>query len=134
VNPVRNDSETMACAVCGNAFRRSGRRRHCSDACRQAAWRRRSQASAEPVVAKPDTVYQCPNCEARFLAEQRCEECNKWARRLGPGGQCPCCDEPISVMDLLRPDQFASRAGAKSTGRRCRDEAEDGRRDPIHRY
>ncbi len=37
MNSVRNDTETMACAVCGTAFRRSGRRLHCSDACRQAA-------------------------------------------------------------------------------------------------
>jgi hypothetical protein len=109
VNSVRNDTETMACRVCGALFVRSGRRRHCSPACRQAAWRRRSQAPAEPLVAKADTIYQCPSCEARFLGEQRCEECNTWARRLGPGDPCPCCDEPISIMDLLEPDQFVAR-------------------------
>jgi len=115
VNPVRNDSETMSCQVCGTAFRRSGRRRHCSNACRQAAWRRRSRAPILPVVAKPDTVSQRPNCEARFLGKQRCQDCNTWARRLGPGGQCPCCDEPISVTELLQPDQFTARQGQKTT-------------------
>ena len=115
MNPVRNDSETMSCQVCGTAFRRSGRRRHCSNACRQAAWRRRSRAPILPVVAKPDTVSQRPNCEARFLGKQRCQDCNTWARRLGPGGQCPCCDEPISVTELLQPDQFTARQGQKTT-------------------
>lgn len=91
MNSVRNDTETMACAVCGTAFRRSGRRLHCSQACRQAAWRRRSQAPREPIVAKPDTVYQCPMCEVRLIGEQYCEECHSFARRLGPGGTCPCC-------------------------------------------
>lgn len=117
MNSVRNDTETMACRVCGALFVRSGRRRHCSPACRQAAWRRRSQAPAEPLVAKPDTVYQCPSCEGRFLGEQRREECNKSARRLGTGGPCPCCDGPISVTDLLSPEQFAA-GPAKPTRRR----------------
>ena len=104
---VRDDSATMTCQVCGSAFARSGRRRHCSTACRQAAWRRRSAAPVEPLVSKPDVAYQCPSCEARFLGSQRCDDCNTWARRLGPGGPCPCCDEPIAVTELLSPEQFA---------------------------
>ena len=115
MNSVRNDTETMACAVCGRAFRRSGRRLHCSQACRQAAWRRRSQAPREPIVAKSDTVYQCPMCDARLIGEQYCEECHSFARRLGPGGNCPCCDEPISITELLQPEQFAARKGQKTT-------------------
>jgi len=51
-----------------DSFRRSGRRLYCSEACRQAAWRRRSQAPREPIVTKPDTVYQCPMCDARLIA------------------------------------------------------------------
>ena len=35
-----NDDLTM-CPVCGDGFRRVGRRRFCDDACRQEAWRRR---------------------------------------------------------------------------------------------
>lgn len=112
---VRDDDATMACPVCATPFVPSGRRRHCSTACRQAAWRRRSAAPAQPVVTRADTVYQCPSCDARFLGEQRCEDCNTWARRLGPGGTCPCCDEPIAVTDLLSPEQFARTPSARSS-------------------
>src|SRR5580658_4597018 len=37
---------TMACPVCGSPFEPRGRRRHCSDACRAAAWRRRHAPEA----------------------------------------------------------------------------------------
>ena len=40
----RNDGLTIACPVCGGAFRQVGRRRYCSDTCRQAAWRQRHPA------------------------------------------------------------------------------------------
>ena len=104
---VRDVGATMPCPVCGAPFIAFGRRRHCSTACRQAAFRRRRAALIEPVIAKPDTVYACPSCDARLLGEQRCDACNTWARRLGPGGPCPCCDEPISVPELLAPEHFA---------------------------
>jgi hypothetical protein len=114
VNPVRDDAATITCPVCGSAFASFGRRRHCSTACRQAAWRRRHAAPVEPLVSKPDVVYECPSCEQRLLGEQRCEDCNTFARRLGPGGPCPCCDEMIAVTELLAPEYFA----VKSAGRR----------------
>jgi hypothetical protein len=117
MNPVRDDTATMSCGVCGAPFVPSGRRRHCSTACRQAAWRRQHAAPVEPVVAKTDTVYQCPTCEARYMGEQRCDECNSWARRLGPGGACPCCDEPIAVTELLDANQFARTAVRSKTRR-----------------
>ena len=47
-------------------------------------------------------LYACPACDARFLGEQRCPDCNTFARRLGPGGPCPHCDEPVAVSDLLQ--------------------------------
>lgn len=72
----------------------------------------------EPVAARADTVYQCPACDARYLGEQRCDECNTWCRRLGPGGPCPCCDEPVAITDLLNPDQFARPAPDNPTRRR----------------
>jgi len=62
-----------------------------------------------------DTVYQCPMCDVRLIGEQYCEECHSFARRLGPGGNCPCCDEPISITELLQPEQFAARKGQKTT-------------------
>jgi len=113
VNSVRDDGATMTCGACGAAFVASGRRRHCSTACRQAAWRRQHAAPVEPVVTKSDTVYQCPICEARLIGEQRCDDCNTWARRIGPGAACPCCDEPIAVTELLGTDQFARESAPK---------------------
>lgn len=58
--------------------------------------------------AKADTVYECPECEARYLGSQRCEDCNCWCRRLGPGGPCPHCDELVVLSDFLGPDQLAA--------------------------
>lgn len=107
MNPVRDDEATMACPVCETRFVASGRRRHCSTVCRQAAWRRRHAAPVTPLAVKSDTVYVCSHCDARYLGVQRCEGCNTWCRRLGPGGPCPCCDEPIAVTELLNPDQFS---------------------------
>lgn len=117
VTSVRDDAATMMCLVCGRPFVRFGRRRYCSTACRQAAWRLRNMALVEPLVAKADTVYHCPSCDARFLGEQRCEECNTWARRVGPGGLCPSCDEPVAVTELLGPEHFAPRPATTKTTR-----------------
>ncbi|MBY0309294.1 MAG: hypothetical protein K2Q09_11175 [Phycisphaerales bacterium] len=48
-----------------------------------------------------ETVYECPECERRHLGEQRCADCNLFCRSLGPGGECPCCGEPVAISDLL---------------------------------
>jgi hypothetical protein len=108
VSRVRDDAATTACGLCGLGFQRLGRQRFCSRVCRQAAWRRQRSAPVEPVVAKADTVFECPQCEARYLGDQRCSDCNTWARRIGPGGLCPCCDEPVAITDLLTADQLAA--------------------------
>jgi hypothetical protein len=134
VSGVSPDTATMACQVCGTQFTRSGRRRHCSTICRQAAWRRRNAAPAMPLVKKPDTVYECPSCEARLLGEQRCPDCKVFARRLGPGGACPCCDEAIAVTELIGTEHFIVKPPANTTGGGDRQSPEQGgRRDPIHR-
>lgn len=109
-SPSSNDGVTMAgalCATCGRAFRPSGRRRFCSDACRQAAWRHRhaEPAPSPPAAAKPRsrrsaTVYECPSCGTRYLGEQRCPDCRCFCRSVGPGGRCPHCDEPVAISDL----------------------------------
>jgi len=126
VNSVRNDTETMACAVCGTAFRRSGRRLHCSQACRQAAWRRRSQAPREPIVAKPDTVYQCPMCEVRLIGEQYCEECHSFARRLGPAA-------PVLAVMSRSPVHRAPPAGTGSRRARVKRRHEEVIREQDRR-
>ena len=39
--------------------------------------------------------------QARYLGQQRCPDCHRFCRRLGPGGACPHCDEPVTFVDLL---------------------------------
>jgi ssDNA-binding Zn-finger/Zn-ribbon topoisomerase 1 len=114
--PYRNDGVTMPaapatrptvpCPRCGQRFTPVGRQRFCSPACRQAAWRRRHPAPVPALPARtprPATVYECPGCGARLLGEQRCPDCNVFCRRLGLGGRCPHCDEPVALADLLGP-------------------------------
>ena len=109
--PSRNDSrnDTAAtCPACGQPFPPAGRRRWCSDACRQAAWRQRhpapSTAAARfpgtPPATRYATIYQCPQCDECYLGQQRCQECGTFCRRVGPGGPCPHCDEPVAIQDL----------------------------------
>jgi predicted amidophosphoribosyltransferase len=109
--PSRNDdrNDTPArCPACGQPFTPSGRRRWCSAACRQAAWRRRHPAPgpaaaglpAAPPAASKATIYQCPECDQRYIGQQYCYECATFCRRIGPGGPCPHCDEPVSIHDL----------------------------------
>ena len=50
---------------------------------------------------RPVTVYQCEACGARAVGRQRCEECGTFMRKLGLGGPCPHCDEPVTVTELL---------------------------------
>jgi hypothetical protein len=113
-SPLRNDSGraiTRTCAQCGDNFVAHGRRRYCDDACRQAAWRERHPASVLPSfsrrVPRFSVIYECPECTTRFLGEQRCDQCQRFCRRVGPGGACPHCDEPVAVADLL-PELAAS--------------------------
>jgi hypothetical protein len=105
--PVRNVSVTASCGACGGPVRAGRARRWCSDACRQAAFRARRAAPRPVQPAKADTVYECTDCEARQVGQQRCEACNRWCRRLGPGGPCPFCDEVVVLSDFLSPGQLA---------------------------
>lgn len=105
--PLRNGGIAAACAVCGEPLPVGGARTTCSDRCRQAAWRRRHQVPApDPVPlparrsAKEGTVYECSDCGARLLGEQHCE-CGQFMSKVGSGGLCPDCSEPITVDELL---------------------------------
>ena len=103
-SPWRNDPVTIACPVCTSPFHPQGRQRVCSAACRQALWRHRHPAPMPIVpVRSPvaQTVYECPHCATRLLGEQRCPECQVFCRRVGPGGTCPHCEEPVAIGDLL---------------------------------
>lgn len=98
----------MTCPSCGGAFGASGRRLYCSDRCRRAAWARRRQSPPTPVVlaqalgpSRPITVYECDGCGLRALGSQYCEDCRTFMRRIGLGGQCPSCDEPVAATELV---------------------------------
>jgi hypothetical protein len=106
--PSGNDPATIPCPVCATAFIPAGKRRYCRDACRVAAHRRRTQTTRPPTIVpdpppprRPHTIYQCDRCDTRQLGEQRCEDCGTFMHRLGYGGLCPCCDEPITTNELL---------------------------------
>jgi hypothetical protein len=106
--PSRDDGvTTRACPACGRAFTPSGRRRHCSDACRQAAWRRRHAPTAPappvpPAGRKRDmTACECGQCGARALGTQRCQDCHTFMTAAGIGGLCPSCDEPVTIKNLM---------------------------------
>ncbi len=126
MNTVSDDTATIAttmttpCLRCGVAFDRLGRQRFCSTACRQSAWRQRRAAPIEPIVSKADVVYECPDCDTRYLGDQRCDVCNRWCRRVGPGGCCPSRDAPVAITDILTPEQLARPRSSTTSKRRAR--------------
>ena len=109
MSPSRNDTVTTRCGACGDLLPPRARL-WCSDACRQAGWRRRHAPTSRPAELLPaaphrreNIVYECPNCETRLLGVQRCEDCGTFTRRLGLGGHCPHCDEPVTIDEVLDP-------------------------------
>jgi ribosomal protein L37AE/L43A len=111
---------SRSCPVC-QATLTSRRARYCSDACKQRAYRLR-QPDSTPLdldaltadlrarqVLVTRTVYECPFCEARFLGEQRCPDCHVFCRRLGLGGPCPHCDDPVTLAELLAIEEEVQR-------------------------
>jgi hypothetical protein len=111
--PSRDDAATVACPVCGYLFSPSGRASYCSDGCRKQAWRRRHQVLPAPVVVpagvarRPLSVYECSTCGSRSAGQQRCEDCGSFMARVGWGGPCPHCSEPVAIEDLLDPSLLA---------------------------
>jgi len=96
VTPSRDDNVTTstptatACPVCGRGFIPVRRQRYCSPACRQGAYRRRQPPAPTTAVAVPPgrsrragTVYACTECEARYLGQQWCPDCNRPCTRIG---------------------------------------------------
>ena len=105
--PSRDDDGTTPCPVCGRFFTPVGRQAYCSTACRKTAFRRRHQQGGTVITvptARPRrevTIYECPDCGERLLGEQLCESCRTFTRRVGVGGPCPHCDQPVAIQDLL---------------------------------
>lgn len=112
--PSRHDPVTITCPICQRRFTPVSRQKFCSDACRAAAYRRRRDASRPPLRVptaqprRPITVYECDNCGARAVGEQRCPDCSTFMRKIGLGGECPCCSEPVTVTELLAQEVIAA--------------------------
>ena len=118
--PLRNDNRndngtTTPCPTCGAAFTPIRRQQYCTPACRQSAWRARRPAPRPPPVTPPAagtprrsiTVYHCPECDARHLGRQWCDDCNRPCTRVDYGGLCPHYSEPVTISDLT--DQHPTR-------------------------
>jgi len=104
--------EGSGCLVCGKLLA-DARAKFCSPAHRQLAYRPRRQDSPQPDESDlrrhlqrqrrlaVHTIYECPNCQERFVGERRCQTCGHFCRSAGLGGHCPECDQPILLADLL---------------------------------
>ena len=103
------DPPQLLCPVCWTPFTRIGRQRYCTQGCRKTAWTRRHAYPvevAEPAVPqgirrRDITIYACPTCETRYHGEQWCHDCNQPCTRVGLGGSCPHCSEPVAISDLI---------------------------------
>lgn len=105
-------SEGLRCPVCWTSFQRIGRQRFCSGNCRKTAWARTHREPVPPAPPIPRrgrrreaTVYTCPTCETRLYGQQWCPDCNQPCTRIGLGGLCPHCQEPVALTDLLDTSQ-----------------------------
>ena len=102
----------MTCPVCDRSFTPNGRKRYCTDACKATAYRRRHHHGLPPTKVpanqprRPITVYECTTCATRALGQQRCTDCHTFMTRIGYGGHCPSCDEPIAINELLNQTQL----------------------------
>jgi hypothetical protein len=124
-DPSRDDSATMTCPVCQTRFTPTGRQRYCGTPCRKTAFRRRHQHPPTTTVVVPAarprrqiTVYECPACGERLLGDQRCQPCATFTRRVGIGGPCPHCDEPVCLTDLLDQEVLISHNGSATSDHR----------------
>jgi len=120
--PSGDVSVTAAkCPACGADLPAGRSRRFCSPACRQAAYRRRHQSVSAEAPLPPrrsrlqGTLYQCPECETRYLGEQWCHDCSTPCQRLGPGGICPGCEEMITIEELTENAAASSPRPVAST-------------------
>jgi hypothetical protein len=109
-SPCRDDNVTPAspaarCPVCTAAFTPVRRQQYCSPACKQKAYRARrpvpEPAPAPGPARRQASIYQCSECDERYLASQWCHDCNRPCAKIGYGGLCPGCQEPITITELL---------------------------------
>jgi hypothetical protein len=110
---VAGSASSRRCLACGKLFEGRGRALYHSRACQQVAYRLRRQQGRESLLAAragelrerqalvEQTIYECVSCQERYLGERRCPSCNLMCRKLGLGGRCLHCDEPMLVTELL---------------------------------
>lgn len=108
--PSRDTYVTASkCPICGIALSGRSDQRYCSPACRQTSYRARNsttQARSQQMLPptrprREHTVYECGDCGQRLAGEQWCPECQRPARRIGPGGSCPGCGDPVTIAELM---------------------------------
>jgi endogenous inhibitor of DNA gyrase (YacG/DUF329 family) len=105
--PSQDDSGTTSCPVCQRPFTPAGRQAYCSPRCRKTAFRRRHQDPPGALTVPPArprsryTIYECPACGERRAGQQRCNDCSIFGNKIGIGGPCPHCSEPVTISDLL---------------------------------
>ena len=95
-SPLRHDSVTIACPVCGSSFSPSGRRTYCSDACRANAYRRRRSSGTLPTLRVPRSQPRRENNAARSVT--------------------PSCDESESVGIAPRVRRASQSANSSALG------------------
>ncbi len=108
--PSRDDSVTtqLSCASCHSPLPRvRGRQRYCNPACRRRAYRDR-QGQPDDIVVEPATgrrssrVYRCPNCDTRYVGQQRCEDCNVLCTRTPPAAPAHSVRRPSPRRTAIR--------------------------------
>jgi len=78
------------------------------------------EALARPTSPALGTIYQCPDCEQRYLDQRRCPDCNLVCRRLDSGGLCPHCDEPVASATSPTPRRPQRPTDSNTSGGRHR--------------
>ena len=85
------------------------------------AARLRRSGRAMTTTSTLAVIYECNDCGERSI-DRRCPDCNLFSRRLGTGGNCPNCDEPVLVEELFNPTHQAPSHTENLTGP-CRSES-----------
>ena len=76
-----------------------------------------SRPGTQPGSERFAVVYECPECDQRYLDERRCPDCNLFCRRLDVGRPCPHCDELAALQKLAahHPNSPAPQQEAATT-------------------
>lgn len=93
------------CPVCQRAVVPAGQRFCLLTACRVATTGVDATAGTRGVLPRDRrrsaNVWGCDACGYRALGERRCPNCDTFMRKLGLGGPCPHCGDPVVVSELL---------------------------------